>query len=95
MKTINFEFIFSPMSPRSDLALSDMGSESFVDQSMNFPSVLHGTKKFKFKDVLDVANNIVTTAIEDAIDIYVESENVDSGTDSFSEQMVRKIHDIS
>ena len=80
------------MSPRSDLALSDMGSESFVDQSMNFPTVLHGTKKFKFKDVLDVANNIVATAIEEAIDIYVESENVDSGTDSFSEQMVSNIH---
>lgn len=85
----------NPMSPRSDLALSDMGSESFVDQSMNFPSVLHGTKKFKFKEVLDVANNIVTTAIEDAIDIYVESENIDSGTDSFSEQMEEELEALA
>ncbi|CBY10746.1 unnamed protein product [Oikopleura dioica] len=84
-----------PMSPRSDLALSDMGSESFVDQSMNFPTVLHGTKKFKFKDVLDVANNIVATAIEEAIDIYVESENVDSGTDSFSEQMEEELEALA
>lgn len=84
-----------PMSPRSDLALSDMGSESFVDQSMNFPTVLHGTKKFKFKEVLDVANNIVTTAIEEAIDIYVESENVDSGTDSFSEQMEEELEALA
>jgi len=84
-----------PISPRSDLALSDMGSESFVDQSMNFPTVLHGTKKFKFKEVLDVANNIVTTAIEEAIDIYVESENVDSGTDSFSEQMEEELEALA
>ena len=82
-------FSFRLLSPRSDLALSDMGSESFVDQSMNLPTVLHGTKKFKFKEVLDVANNIVTSAIEEAIDIFVE-ENADSGTDSFSEQMVNK-----
>lgn len=63
-----------------------MGSEIDVDQSLN----LRGLYQYKYNDCIDLANAIVTNAIQSASDmIHDDRLNAsDSGTDSFSEQMV-------
>ena len=65
------------ITPRS-LALSEMGSEVDVDQSMNSMSA--------FNDGYKSLNIITNGHVE--LDTNVDSIS-DSGTDSFSEQMVR------
>ena len=73
--------------PRS-ITLSDMGSEIDVDQSLN----LRGLYCYKYNDCMETASEIVINAISGAKDIInhqSQLNNSDSGTDSFSEQMVQ------
>ena len=76
------KFIFSEAeaaTPRS-LALSEMGSEVDVDQSMNLSS---GTAFHDGYKSVSLVNN-------SRIELETNDDNIsDSGTDSFSEQMVR------
>ena len=83
-------------SPRS-LALSEMGSEVDVDHSLNISSFISGSLKTGSDETgckfISVANTIVNQSIIKAR-LQIENDDVisDSGTDSFSEQMVSSIH---
>ena len=65
-----------------------MGSELDVDQSLNLRNLF----QYKYNDCVGLAGKIVTDAIQNAVETVTEKrENLDSsdsGTDSFSEQMV-------